>query len=63
MTTDNDHRDDAAPTRMREEILARLSERLVASGCLTSDALEELQHRAHWLGEPLDRILAEEDAV
>ena len=53
----------ASPVRSVAEVMHKVAEILVAGEKLTADRMEELEHRAEWLDEPLDRIIRRERAV
>ena len=52
-----------SPVRSVKEVMRKVAEIIVARGQLTADRMEELEHRAEWLDEPLDRIIRREHAV
>lgn len=53
----------ASPVRSVKEVMHKVAGILVAEEKLTADRMEELEHRAEWLDEPLDRVIRRERAV
>ena len=57
--------DEAIPSPVRSvaALMHKVAGILVADKRLSADRMEELEHRAEWLDESLDRILRRENAV
>jgi type II secretory ATPase GspE/PulE/Tfp pilus assembly ATPase PilB-like protein len=51
------------PIRSCKDVMHQIGQVLVSEGHVAADRLEELEHRAQWLDEPLDRIIRREDVV
>ncbi|MDZ4200117.1 MAG: GspE/PulE family protein [Kiritimatiellia bacterium] len=49
-----------SPTRNPGDVRARLGQELLRRGHLSQDRLEEIEHRAAWLEEPLDQLATRE---
>ena len=52
-----------SPVRSTTDVMHKVAGILVAEKQLPADRMEELEHRAEWLDEPLDRIIRRENAV
>ncbi len=52
-----------SPVRSVTTVMHKVAGILVAENLLSADRMEELEHRAEWLNEPLDRIIRRENAV
>ncbi len=53
----------ASPIRNIDEVMQGIGRLLVGKGLLSPDRMEELEHRAQWLDEALDRVIRRERVV